>query len=439
MPKRNIVSWSSVIAGFVRHGSAIQGFASEAYQIYAVVIRLGYEWNLFVKNALLTALIRNGQLNDANKAFDGWWDKDIVTWNAMISGYVQFSPSEIPGFWSKMIGEGVMPDAFTFSVVLTSLAGVGNDKFAMQMHGQLVKFGHGSETCVGNSVVNMYLKFGDLVNGLRAFHEIISKNVRSWTEMATGCLTCGVPSKALELLAEMQMVGKKAHGLRIKLGSEMDTCVDNALLDMYVKCGCIENAMTVFRRMKDRTTITWTTLIMGFAQNGLVLEALLIFNEMVTEGFEPNHITFVCVLYACCQGGFVDEGWKYFSSMTIQYGICPTEDHYVCMVDLLGRTGQIKEAEELITKMPFQPGPLIWQTLLGACHIHGDFKTGKHAAERAMQLKQSDSSTYVLLSNMLSGLNHWEGAKTMRNMMKSRSVNKTQGTSSFKSIDIPSS
>ncbi|KMT03580.1 hypothetical protein BVRB_8g192550 [Beta vulgaris subsp. vulgaris] len=490
MPQRNVVSWTSFIAGFVRHGFAKQGlfyfscmftgdvrpneftlvsalnacsstgFISQAYQIYTLVIRLGFEWNVFVKNAFLTALIRNGELLDAIKIFDGCLNKDMVSWNAMISGYLQILPAEVPGFWLRMVREGVKPDAFTFSMVLSSLVDLGDDKLGMQMHGQLVKFGHGSETCVGNSVVDMYLKFGELVNGFKAFHEIGCKNVRSWTAMATGCLTCGAPSKALELLGEMKMAGirpnqfsvattfqacanmaslddgKKAHGLRIKLGSQMDICVDNALLDVYVKCGCIDDAMLVFRRMMDRTTVTWTTMVMGFAQNGQPLEALQAFNEMITKGIQPNYITFVCVLYACSQGGFVEEGWKYFSSMTHIYGISPGEDHYVCMVDLLGRTGQIKEAEELIAGMPFKPGPLVWKTLLGACHIHGNFEAGKRAAECAIHLKQSDPSTYVLLSNMFAVSSHWEGAKNMRNIMKSKSVHKIQGTSSLISTDI---
>ncbi|KNA15674.1 hypothetical protein SOVF_096020 [Spinacia oleracea] len=489
MPHRNVVSWSSFIAGFVRNGFAKQGllyfscmldtvrpneftlvsalnacsstgFVSQAYQVYSLVIRLGFQWNVFVRNAFLTALIRNGEVLDAIKAFDGCLDKDIVSWNAMMSGYLKFSPLQVPSFWLRMIREGVKPDGFSFSVVLSTLAAVGDDKFGMQMHGQLVKFGHGSETCVGNSVVDMYLKFGDFVNGLKAFREISCKNVRSWTSLATGFLTCGAPSKALELLGEMKMEGirpnqfslattfkacanmaslgegKKAHGLRIKLGSEMDICVDNSLLDMYVKCGCIDNAMVVFRRIKDGTTVTWTTMVMGFAQNGQALEALQIFDEMVTKGVKPNEISFVCVLYACSQGGLVEKGWKYFSLMTNQYGISPVEDHYVCMVDLLGRTGHIKEAEELISKMSCKAGPLVWKTLLGACHIYGDFEAGKRAAQCAMHLKQSDPSTYVLLSNMFAGLNHWEGAKTTRDMMNTRNVNKIEGTSSLIQVSI---
>ena len=129
-------------------------------------------------------------------------------------------------------------------------------------------------------------------------------------------------------------------------------------------------------------------MIMACAQNGQSREALQIFDEMRETSVVPNHITYVCVLYACSQGGFVDEGWKYFSSMTKDCGIFPGEDHYACMVNILGRAGLIKEAKELILRMPFQPGALVWQTLLSACQLHGDVETGKLAAERAIRRDQ---------------------------------------------------
>ncbi|KAK9725814.1 hypothetical protein RND81_05G171400 [Saponaria officinalis] len=489
MPQRNVVSWTSLVSGFVRRGFPANGlyfftsmlrddvlpngftlvaalnacsfgwFGYGAYEIYGLVIKLGFECNVFVRNAFLTALIKNECFEGAITVFNGYLDKDIVSWNAMISGYLQFSPSEIPVFLLRMIREGMKPDGFTFSAVFSGLAEIRDELFGTQVHGQLVRYGHGTETCVGNSVLDMYLNFGNLVDGFKVFHEISAKNVLSWTAMATGCVTYGAPNKALEILLKMKTTGvkpnrysiattfkacasiaslnegEKIHCTRIKLGSEMDVCVDNALLDMYAKCGCMDNALKVFKRMKNRTIVTWTTMVMGFAQNGLPREALGVFDEMVSERFEPNSITFVCVLYACSQAGFVDEGLKYFSSMS-RLGILPTEDHYICMVDLLGRAGRVKEAEELISRMPFEPGALIWQSLLGSCHIHGDIDIGKRAAAALMQLNDSGASTYVTLSNMFAGLSNWDGSEALRDMMKFRKMSKNRGASSVTSINV---
>ncbi|KAJ8771940.1 hypothetical protein K2173_027117 [Erythroxylum novogranatense] len=484
MSERNVVSWSVLIAGFVQRGcpdealslflrmqreavvspnefslvSALNGCSFSQnlmllYQIFSWVIRLGFECNVFLMNAFLTGLIRHGMLSDAKVVFDKRVSKDIVSWNAMMAGFLQHSYSQIPFFWHQMNGEGVKPDDFTFSTVFTGLASLADIKLGLQVHAQLVKSGHGVEICVGNSLSNMYIKNQRLNDAFKAFYEMPQKNVRSWTQMAAGALECGEPDRTLELVAELRVVGlmpnrftlatafdacaklasleegKKFHGLRIKLGSQVDICVDNALLNMYAKCGCMDETWVVFQLGHDRSEITWTTMIMACAQNGQSKAALEIFEDMMFSDVEPNYITFICVLYACSQGRFIDKGWKYFFSMYNEHGISPGEEHYVCMVDLLGRAGQIKQAEDLILNMPFQPGVLVWKTLLGACHLHGDVETGNRAAQRAIDLDGKDSSTYVLLSNSFACQSNWENVGMMRELMDNRDVKKMPGSS----------
>ncbi|XP_057970887.1 putative pentatricopeptide repeat-containing protein At3g15130 [Malania oleifera] len=483
MPKRNVVSWSAVIAGFVQHGNSEEALSlfsrmhrdgmrpneftfvsalsacslcqnlARAFQIYALIVRLGFEWNIFLMNSFLTALTRHNKLVEALEIFESCPDKDIVSWNTMLAGYLQFSYSEVPGFWYRMNLEGVKPDNFTFASVLTGLAALSHLKMGVQVHARLVKCGHGCEICVGNSLVDMYLKNQNLVDAFKAFEEMPSRDVVSWTQMAAGCLQCGESGKALKVIGGMKKTGvhlnkftlatalnacanlasleegKKTHGLRIKLGADVDVCVDNALLDMYSKCGCMDGALGVFRSMDDHSVVSWTTMIMGYAQNGSSKKAIEIFDEMRLEGVEPNFITFICVLYACSQGGFIDEAWKYFSSMTHDHGIFPREDHYACLVDLLGRAGRIKEAEELILMMPFQPTVLVWKILFGSCCIHGDTETGLRAAKQALDLDKRDPSTYVSLSNMLAGLSNWDGVGMLRELMESRDVKKMPGSS----------
>lgn len=483
MPQRNVVSWSALIAGFVQHNhpkealsifhqmqrqgakpneftlvSALNACSLserlvDAYQIYVQVVKFGFESNVFMTNAFLTAMTRHGKLAEAEELFEKCQEKDIVSWNAMIAGYLQFSYSGIWSFWCRMNREGVRPDHFTFATVLTGLAALSSMKYGLQVHAQLVKYGHGDEICVGNALVDMYLKNRDLIEGAKAFKEMPHRDVVSWTQMAGGCLQCGQPAKALRVVEEMKLMGvrpnkftlatalnacsslasldegKKAHGLRIKLGCDVDACVDNALIDMYAKCGCMDGASRVFRSMCDRSVVSWTTMIMGFAQNGLARKALNTFETMKLENAELNYITFICVLYACSQGGFIDEGWRYFLSMTRDHGITPGEDHYACMVDLLGRAGKIGEAEALILSMPFQPGVLVWQTLLGACRIHGDMEIGRRAAEQALTLDKQDPSTYVLLSNMYADSSNWAGVGRLRELMENREVKKMPGCS----------
>lgn len=484
MPQKNVVSWSAVIAGFIQNGyvggalslfaqmhgegmtkpneftmvSALQACSlaesvAHAHQIYALIVKSGFESNVFLVNAFLTALVRHGKLTEALEVFQSCPEKDIVSWNTMMGGYLQFSFKEIPGFWYLMNHKVIKPDNFTFTTILTGLAALSHLQLGTQVHGQLIKSGYGDEICVGNSLVDMYIKNQKLAEGFKAFDEMPQKDVCSWSQMAAGCLQCGEPRKALAVIIQMKKVGvkpnrftmatalnacanmaslevgKQIHGLRIKLGDDIDVCVDNALLDMYAKCGCMDSVWWAFQTMKDYTVISWTTLIMACAQNGQAKEALEMFDEMRKRSVEPNYITFICVLYACCQGRFIDEGWKYFSSMTKDHGISPGEDHYVCMVNLLGRAGLTKEAMDLILTMPFEPGAPVWQTLLCACQIHGDVETGKLAAVRAMEQDKKDPSTYVVLSNMFAGLSNWDGVWNLRELMELRDVKKKPGSS----------
>ncbi|XVF46925.1 hypothetical protein PTKIN_Ptkin03bG0067300 [Pterospermum kingtungense] len=487
MPQRNVVSWSAMVSGFTQRGfckealslfsymlrdgtskpneftfvSVLQACSLHesltlAYQVYAVVLRLGFDSNVFLVNAFLTALIRHGGKEEALEVFKKRSNKDIVTWNVMLSGYLESSCLDLPELWIQMNNEGIKPDCFTFASVLTGLASVGDLNMGLQVHGQIVKSGHGGEICVGNSLVDMYIKNQRFFDGLKAFNEMGEKDVCSWTQIAAGWLDNGEPAKALEAIREMRMMGvtpnkftlatafnacanlafleegKKVHGLRIKLGVEIDVCVDNALIDMYAKCGSMDGAWGVFKAMDDRSVVSWTTMVMGCAQNGQAREALKIFDEMIVKGIKPNYITFVCVLYACSQGMFIDEARKYFSSMTIDHGISPGEDHYVYMVHLLGRAGHIKEAERLILSMPFQPSASVWQTLLNACQVHGDIETGKRVAEHAINLDRKDPSSYVLLSNMFAGFNNWDGVGKLRELMETRDVKKVPGSSWIK-------
>ncbi|KAK4285098.1 hypothetical protein QN277_001840 [Acacia crassicarpa] len=484
MPQKNVVSWSAVIAGFIQNGyvqgalslfarmhsegatkpneftlvSALQACSlaecvTQAHQIYALIVKSGFGSNIFLVNAFLTSLVRHGKLTEALEVFQSCQEKDIVSWNTMMGGYLQYSFKDIPGFWYHMNYKGVEPDNFSFTTILTGLAALSHLQLGTQVHGQLIKSGYGDEICVGNSLVDMYLKNQKLAEGFKAFDEMPQRDVCSWSQMAAGCLQCGEPRRALEVVTQMRKVGvkpnrftlatalnacanmaslevgKQLHGLRIKLGDDIDVCVDNALLDMYAKCGCMDNVCLAFQTMKDHTVISWTTLIMACAQNGQAKEALEMFDEMRKTGVEPNSVTFICVLYACCQGRLIDEGWKYFSSMTKDYGISAGEDHYVCMVNLLGRAGHIKEAMDLILKMPFEPGAPVWQTLLCACQIHGDVEIGKLAAKRAMEQDKKDPSTYVVLSNMFAGLSNWDGVWNLRELMELRDVKKKSGSS----------
>jgi pentatricopeptide repeat protein len=215
----------------------------------------------------------------------------------------------------------------------------------------------------------------------------------------------------------------------VKTGFELDVVVGSALVDMYAKCGSIDEASNVFNKMPERNIVTWTVIIIGYAQHGYAQEVLKLFSQMQDTGMKPDHVTFVGILSACSRAGLVNEGCNYFNSMSQDYGVNPRPEHFACMVDLLGRAGHLTEAKDFIEKMPFEPSISVWQSLLGACRIHGNMELGKYAAERLLELEPHDSATYVLLSNIYAAANRWDDVARVRKMMKDRGVKKEPGRS----------
>ncbi|KAF5200349.1 Pentatricopeptide repeat-containing protein, partial [Thalictrum thalictroides] len=177
-----------------------------------------------------------------------------------------------------------------------------------------------------------------------------------------------------------------------------------SLVDMYGKCGNIEDLERAFSEMLVRNLITWNAMIGGYAHQGRVDRALALFKATPNGDSEvsPNYVTFVCVLSACSRGGSVKEGMEIFELMREWYGIEPRAEHYACAVDLLGRAGKIEQAYQFIKAMPICPTVSVWGALLGACRMYGKPELGRIVAKNLFELDQHDSGNHVLLSNMLS-------------------------------------
>ncbi len=169
---------------------------------------------------------------------------------------------------------------------------------------------------------------------------------------------------------------------------------------MYAKCGSMEDAWRVFNRMPSRDVVTWTAMLNGFSMHGHGGEAIAHFEQMCEECIDINNITFVCLLSACSHAGLVYEGLCYFDSMNLVYRICPTVEHYTCMVDILGRAGYLHEAEDMIKTMTGEPSIAVWMALLGACRIHGDAEVGERIAKQVLKTDPGNFAGYVLLSNI---------------------------------------
>ncbi|BAT82134.1 hypothetical protein VIGAN_03209600 [Vigna angularis var. angularis] len=198
---------------------------------------------------------------------------------------------------------------------------------------------------------------------------------------------------------------------------------------MYSKCGNMRDSRLMFEKAPKRDFVTWSAMICAYAYHGLGEEAIKLFEEMQLLNVKPNNTVFISVLRACAHMGYVDRGLHYFQEMLSHYGLDPHMEHYSCMVDLLGRSGQVNEALKLIESMPFEADDVIWRTLLSNCKMQGNIEVAEKAANYLLQLDPQDSSAYVLLSNVYANAGMWSEVAKIRSVMKNCKLKKEPGCS----------
>ncbi|CAK9217321.1 unnamed protein product [Sphagnum troendelagicum] len=402
--------------------------------------------------AMILGHVKCGQGQDALELFRQMQQEDVVTWTTMILGYVKCGQgSKALELFQQMHQEGVQSDPVTFVGVLNACASMVALEEGRHVHEQIIQSGYESVAFVGNSLIDMYAKCESIEDAKRVFNKLPSHDVVSWNVMIFGHVKYRQGQKALELFRQMQEEGvqpapmtlvgvlnacasvvaleegRHAHDWGIKSGWDSNVFVGNSLIDMYAKCGSLEDALKVFNKMPSRDVVTWNAMIGGYAIHGHGKEALQQFEQMHEEVVQPDDITFVCLLSACSHSGLVDEGLRCYSSMSTVYMISVNLEHYTCMVNLLGRAGRLHEAENMLKAMPCKPNAGVWRALLGACRIHGNVEMGERVAKQVLELEPKNAAGYVLLSNLYTATGNRDLSGNVEWQRKERSVKKHPG------------
>lgn len=484
IPLPDIVSWNAVIAGCVLHeyhdralellgqmkrsgicpnmftlSSALKacstlGLQKLGRQIHSSLIKMDVAMDPFVVVGLIDLYCKCGLMNEARIVYALMPSKDLIGLNAMIAGHSQNGDDfESLSLFSKMYKEGMGFNETTLLAVLNSAASSQAIKVSEQIHALSVKSGFQSDIYVVNSLIDAYGKSNCVEDAARIFEECPIEDLASFTSMITTYAQSGQGEEALKLYLKMQDLdlkpdsfvcssllnacanlsayeqGKQIHVHILKFGFMSDIFTGNSLVNMYAKCGNIADASCAFSKVPERVLVSWSAMIGGLAQHGHGKEALRLFNEMLKDGVSPNHVTLVSVLSACNHAGLVTEAKKYFERMIELFGIEPTQEHYACMIDLLGRSGKLDEAMDLVKKMPFKANGSVWGALLGAARIHKNIELGQHAAEMLFALEPEKSGTHVLLANIYASAGLWENVAKVRRLMKDSKVKKEPGMS----------
>ncbi|WRX20723.1 Pentatricopeptide repeat - like 10 [Theobroma cacao] len=390
-------------------------------QIHASLITKGFNSNPSALRELIfkAAVGMSGGLSYAHELFDRISHPDNFMWNTIIRGSAQSqNPLNAVLRYTQMVKCGVEPDNFTFPFVLKACTKLCWRKMGFGIQGKALKMGFIGNSFLRNTLIYFHANCGDLSVASELFDASAKRDVVPWSALTSGYAKRGELDVARRYFDEMPMVSRNFNVL-----------LGNALVDMYAKCGSIERALEVFREMREKDVSTWNSVIGGLAFHGHAEESIKLFAEMQRSKVRPNEITFVGVFVACSHAGKVNEGHQYFKLMRDGYNIEPNIRHYGCMVDMLGRAGQLDEAFKLIDSMEIEPNAIIWRTLLGACRIHGNVELGRRANERLLKMRREQSGDYVLLSNIYASKGEWDGVEKVRKMMDDSGVTKEPGCS----------
>ena len=454
-------------------------------RVCAYIGELGLKLNKVMVNALVDMYMKCGAIDAAKRLFDECVDRNLVLYNTILSNYArQGLAREALAILDEMLQQGPRPDRVTMLSAISASAQLVDLFYGKVCHGYVIRNGLEGWDSIGNVIIDMYMKCGKPEMACRVFDLMSNKTVVSWNSLTAGFIRNGdvesawevfnqIPERnavfwntmisglvqkslfedAIELFREMQGEGIKAdrvtmmgiasacgylgapelakwvHTYIEKNGIPCDMRLNTALVDMFARCGDPQSAMQVFNKMTERDVSAWTAAIGTMAMEGNGEGATGLFNQMLLQGVKPDVVLFVQVLTACSHGGLVEQGLHIFSLME-DHGISPQIEHYGCMVDLLGRAGLLREAFDLIKRMPMEPNDVVWGSLLAACRVHKNVEMATYAAERINELAPQRAGVHVLLSNIYASAGKWTDVARVRLNLREKGVRKVPGSSS---------
>lgn len=434
---KEVISWNSMISGYCNNGRI-----SAARELFDRIP----ERNVVTWTAMICGYVAVGEMGVARALFEQIPVRDSASCNVMISGYVD--AGELAAA-SSLFEEMPKQDVGSWNVMISGLCKAGEMNSARELFDRMPEKNVASWTMM----VDGYIRNGDMNDARCLFDQMPKRNLVSWSTMIAGYAKSGQPNLALGLFKQFKETGIEPDETFIlaiistctQLGV-LDTAkgiiteyVENinfwsmqlvtSLIDMYAKCGSVDEALQVFEKAPMKDLVCYSTMISSLANHGRGRDAIALFNDMLRSDIKPDGVVFIGVLSACTHGGLVNEGKMFFKMMVQDFSIEPSERHYACMVDLLGRAGYIKEAYELIRTMSIEPHSAVWGALLAACRVHCSADLAEVAARRLFEIEPDNSGNYILLSNVYASLERWDDVARVRSMIREQRVRKTRGSS----------
>ncbi|KAL1566303.1 pentatricopeptide repeat-containing protein-like protein, chloroplastic [Salvia divinorum] len=472
----NVVSWNVIISGFTKKGDCVSAFSvlnemrksgeelssftvpnvlsactnpnifKEALQIHCWTYKVGLNIDPIVESSLINTYSRIGAVSLSEKVFvETGKMKQVGVWANMISAFVQSGSYEKAIiFFQDMLENGINPNMYIVSSVMSMI-----DSLALgrQVHGYSLKLGMLSEVSVGNSILTMYSKCGDLEDSLKAFEQLERKDYVSWTSMIVGLAENGCADKAIRLFQDMGFeesipddrilaavlnscsalrslkLGREVHGFALRSWSgDEQAIVDSALVNMYSKCGDLDSARIVFDRTRIKDQALWSFLISGYSRCGQVEEALELFHDLLLSGLKADAYTCSSILGALAISSESGVG-RQLHGYTIKVGLETEVSVGSSLVMMYSKSGSIidcHKAFQQITDLDL----VSWTTMIASYANNGK---GSEALQLFDRMKRSgvepDAVTFV---GVLSACSHAglvdEGYSHLQSMIRDHGI-----------------
>ncbi|XP_054780145.1 pentatricopeptide repeat-containing protein At3g26540 [Prosopis cineraria] len=394
-------------------------------QIHGLITKCGFDRNVVLGSSLVDVYAKCRVMCDARKMFNEIENPNAITWNVIVRRYLDNGDGrEAIKMFSRMLSAAIKPFNFILSNALVACSSIYALNEGMQIHGIIAKLGFQEDYIVSSSLINMYVKCGELDDGARIFNQLGSKDLVTWTSIVSGYAMSGKTQEARKLFDEMpernviswnamfagyirsseyvealdfvylmvvdtksldhvtvslilnlstglsdHEMGKQVHGYIYRHGYHTNLMVSNALLDMYGKCGMLNSARVWFSQMSYwRDMVSWNSLLTSYAHHQLGELALTMFLEMQWET-KPNKYTVATLLMACANTSAVHHG-KQIHGYIIRHVIEMDTIIITALIFMYCRFHSLEHAFEVFKGANFRD-VVIWNCIIfGCCHNH---------------------------------------------------------------------
>ncbi|KAK6941577.1 LOW QUALITY PROTEIN: Pentatricopeptide repeat [Dillenia turbinata] len=459
------IELSRVTLASLLSASANLGGLEEGKQGHALAVMYDLDLDYTLGTSLMNFYSKVGLIEEAELVFRRMLERDVVAWNLLISCYVNNGQIESAIQTCRLMRlENLRFDSHQYCRPLPT------GELGKEGYGYCIRNSLDSNLVVASGIIDMYAKCGRINNAVQLYKgkrscvvehslsclcrgrskrgglETVLPDAIRWYAakcIILGLLRNGETDEAKNVLFEMQsheiqpnlitwttLISSLAeNGYGTDYGIHLSISIATSLVDMYDKCGAIDQAKKVCDMIQAKELPLYNAMISAYSLHGRATEALAFFESLQKKGIEPDTITFTNVLSACSHAGLLDKMLELLIDMVSRYQMKPNMEHYVCIVSLLSRSGNLCEALRLVSMMPFAPDAHILGSLLAACREHNEVKLGEYLLKHLFELEPDNSGNFVPLSNIYAAAGKWDEVSHLRNNIREKGLKKNPGCS----------